>query len=46
MDKRLLENILADQAEELAQKQKIRFCKRKEEDLIDLDSPHIRGLFN
>lgn len=42
MDKRLLENILADQAEELVQKQKIHFCKRKEEDLIDLDSPQAQ----
>ena len=42
MDKRLLENILADQADELAQKQKIRFCKRKEEDLIDLNSPQAQ----
>ena len=42
MDKRLLENILADQADELAQKQKIRFCKRKEEDLIDLKSPQAQ----
>lgn len=42
MDKRLLENILADQADELVQKQKIRFCKRKEEDLIDLDSPQAQ----
>lgn len=38
MDKRMLETILADQAEELAQKNKIRFCQRKEEDLIDLQS--------
>lgn len=38
MDKRVLENILADQAEELAMKQTIRFCQRKEEDRIDLDS--------
>lgn len=38
MDKRLLETILADQAEELALKKKLRFCKRKEEDLIDLNS--------
>lgn len=42
MNKRLLENILADQADELAQKQKIRFCKRKEENLIDLDSPQAQ----
>lgn len=42
MDKRLLENILADQADELNQKKKIRFCKRKEEDLIDLESPQAQ----
>lgn len=38
MDKRLLETILTDQAEELALKQSIRFCQRKEEDSIDLNS--------
>ena len=38
MDKRILETILADQAEELAFKQTLRFCKRKEEDFIDLKS--------
>ena len=38
MDKRILETILADQAEELVLKQNLRFCKRKEEDLIDLKS--------
>lgn len=38
MDKRVLETILADQAEELALKKKLRFCQRKEEDLIDLKS--------
>lgn len=38
MDKRILETILADQAEELAQKSNLRFCHRKEEDLIDLNS--------
>lgn len=38
MDKRVLENILADQVEELALKRKMRFCKRKEEDKIDLNS--------
>lgn len=35
---RILETILADQAEELAFKQTLRFCKRKEEDFIDLKS--------
>lgn len=38
MDKRILETILADQAEELALKKNLRFCKRKEEDLVDLKS--------
>jgi len=38
MDKRILETILADQVEELAQKSNLRFCQRKEEDLIDLKS--------
>lgn len=38
MDKRILENILADQAEELTIKRNQRFCQRKEEDLIDLNS--------
>ena len=38
MDKRILETILSDQAEELALKRKLRFCRRKEEDHIDLDS--------
>lgn len=38
MDKRILENILADQIEELEQKSKLRFCHRQEEDLIDLKS--------
>lgn len=38
MDKRILETILTDQAEELALKQEIRFCQRNEEDSIDLNS--------
>lgn len=38
MAKRILETILADQAEELALKNNLRFCQRKEEDLIDLQS--------
>jgi hypothetical protein len=38
MDKRILENILSDQAEELKLKQSLHFCQRKEEDLIDLNS--------
>lgn len=42
MDKRILETILTDQAEELALKQSIHFCQRKEEDSIDLDSPQAQ----
>lgn len=42
MDKRILETILSDQAEELELKRKHRFCKRTEEDLIDLDSPQAQ----
>lgn len=38
IDKRILETILADQAEELALKKKLKFCKRKEEEHIDLNS--------
>lgn len=38
MDKRILETILSDQAEELVLKQTKRFCQRKEEDKIDLNS--------
>lgn len=38
MEKRILESILSEQAEELALKKKKGFCQRKEEDLIDLDS--------
>ncbi len=42
MDKRILETILSDQADELTLKRNIRFCQRKEEDLIDLDSPQAQ----
>lgn len=42
MDKRLLEVILLDQVEELEKKKKIHFCQRKEEDLIDLNSPQAQ----
>jgi hypothetical protein len=42
MDKRVLETILADQADELLQKQSIHFCQRKEEDKIDLNSPQAQ----
>ncbi|NPD91366.1 ATP-binding protein [Xylanibacter muris] len=38
MDKRFLEIILSDQAEELSIKRALHFCQRKEEDKIDLDS--------
>lgn len=38
MDKRILETILADQAEELVLKRSQHFCQRKEEDKIDLNS--------
>ncbi|MDE5876291.1 MAG: ATP-binding protein [Muribaculaceae bacterium] len=42
MDKRLLENILSDQVEELAFKKTLHFCKRQEEDKIDLQSPQAQ----
>ena len=42
MDKRILETILADQADELAQKKVLQFCRRKEEDFIDLNSPQAQ----
>lgn len=42
MDKRKLEIILADQQEELDAKRFLHFCQRKEEDLIDLDSPQAQ----
>lgn len=42
MDKRILETILSDQAEELEIKKKQKFCRRKEEDLIDPDSPQAQ----
>lgn len=42
MDKRVLETILTDQAEELKLKQHIHFCQRAEEDKIDLDSPQAQ----
>lgn len=38
MDKRILETILADQAEDLAQRKTLRFCQRREEDKINLNS--------
>lgn len=42
MDKRILETILSDQAEELELKKKQKLCRRKEEDLIDPDSPQAQ----
>lgn len=42
MDKRILETILSDQAEELELKKKQKFCRRKEEDLVDPDSPQAQ----
>ena len=38
MEKRVLESILSDQAEELTRKKSKWFCQRKEEDQIDLES--------
>ena len=38
MDKRILETILSDQQEELELKSSSHFCRRKEEELIDLAS--------
>lgn len=42
MDKRILETILTDQVEELAMRGRTRFCRRLEEDLIDLKSPQAQ----
>lgn len=42
MDKRILETILTDQIEELAMRGRTRFCRRMEEDLIDLKSPQAQ----
>ena len=42
MDKRKLEIILIDQQEELDTKRSLHFCQRKEEDLIDLNSPQAQ----
>ncbi len=42
MDKRILETILSDQAEELVLKQRQHFCYRKEEEHIDLQSPQAQ----
>jgi hypothetical protein len=42
MDKRVLETILSDQQEELEQKRSLHFCRRNEEDKIDLNSPQAQ----
>lgn len=42
IDIRTLENILSDQAEEIASKQQLTFCQRKEEELVDLNSPQAQ----
>ncbi len=42
MEKRILESVLSDQAEELARKKSKWFCQRKEEDQIDLESPQAQ----
>lgn len=42
MDKRILETILSDQAEEITLKKKLHFITRVEEDLIDLNSPQAQ----
>lgn len=42
IDKRILETILSDQLEELVMKHSMRFCRRKEEDLVDLKSPQAQ----
>ncbi len=38
IDKRILENVLSDQAEELQIKRSMNFCRRKEENSVDLKS--------
>lgn len=38
MDKRILETVLSDQADELTLKRSVSFCRRKEEEEIDLES--------
>lgn len=42
IDIRDLEIILSDQAEELKAKQRNRYCKRMEQEMIDLDSPQAQ----
>lgn len=41
-DKRILENILSDQWDEIEMKISKRFCSRKEEALVDLNSPQAQ----
>lgn len=40
IDKRKLENILTDQVEELSAKSAEHFCRRREEEMIELDITH------
>lgn len=42
MDKRILEQILTEQQEEIGLRSEERLCKRKESKLIDLDSPQAQ----
>jgi len=42
IDIRNLETVLSDQAEELQVKRRQKFCRRMEEELIDLDSPQAQ----
>lgn len=42
IDKRTLEAIFADQAEELESKKSLSFCSRRESDLVDLSSPQAQ----
>jgi len=39
LDKRVLEVILADQLEELEARRSETYCRRPEQDLIDMNSP-------
>lgn len=42
IDKRILEQVFLDQQEELQSKRTVKFCRRKEVDLIDLTSPQVQ----
>lgn len=42
MDKRILEQILTEQQEEIGLRSEERLCKRNESKLIDLDSPQAQ----